>query len=71
MIIMDKFLKAKHWQIFLLTFGFPFILQIILMPVMIITNNPTLFMTIMPIISLLCMVVFFIVFILLQRHLRL
>jgi len=27
----DRFLKAKHWQLFLLTFGFPIIFQFILM----------------------------------------
>ncbi|GLB52465.1 hypothetical protein NBRC110019_15050 [Neptunitalea chrysea] len=26
--MIEKFLKAKHWQLFLLTFGIPFILQI-------------------------------------------
>jgi len=28
---MDIFLRAKHWQLFLLTFGIPFILQIVFM----------------------------------------
>lgn len=27
--MIKKFLKAKHWQLFLLTFGIPFIFQII------------------------------------------
>lgn len=29
--MIDKFLKAKHWQLFLLTFGIPMIFQIIMM----------------------------------------
>ncbi len=31
----DRFLKAKHWQIFLLTFGIPMITQFIMMGLMI------------------------------------
>ncbi|MFC0877613.1 hypothetical protein ACE01N_13510 [Saccharicrinis sp. FJH2] len=27
----DRFLKAKHWQIFLLTFGIPFLVQMVVM----------------------------------------
>lgn len=27
----DKFLKAKHWQLFVLTFGIPFIFQLVMM----------------------------------------
>jgi hypothetical protein len=33
--MMDRFLKAKHWQIFLLTFGIPVIFQIVMMVSMI------------------------------------
>ena len=33
--MIDKFLKAKHWQLFLLVFGLPLICQIILMGLMI------------------------------------
>lgn len=29
--MIEKFLKAKHWQVFLLTFGLPFVLQIFTM----------------------------------------
>jgi hypothetical protein len=29
--MIDKFLKAKHWQLFLLTFGIPVIFQIVMM----------------------------------------
>lgn len=31
----DRFLKAKHWQLFLLTFGIPFLFQVIFMITMI------------------------------------
>ena len=54
--MIEKFLKAKHWQIFMLTFGLPIILEIIAMPFMIIGNNPMVIMKIMPI-----MMIFFIV----------
>ncbi|AOW18341.1 hypothetical protein LPB03_13160 [Polaribacter vadi] len=33
--MIDKFLKAKHWQLFLLTFGIPIIFQFIMMDSMI------------------------------------
>jgi hypothetical protein len=29
--MIERFLKAKHWQLFLLTFGIPLILQVVLM----------------------------------------
>jgi hypothetical protein len=53
--MIEKFLKAKHWQIFMITFGLPIILEIIAMPFMIIGNNPMVIMKIMPI-----MMIFFI-----------
>ena len=31
----DKFLKAKHWQLFLFTFGIPIVIQFIMMGLMI------------------------------------
>ncbi|PKQ62088.1 hypothetical protein BZG02_14250 [Labilibaculum filiforme] len=37
----EKFLKAKHWQIFMVTFGLPFLIQIIMMLMTIIGNDPT------------------------------
>jgi len=46
---MKKFLKAKHWQIFMLTIGLPIILEIILIPFIIIGNNPMVILKIMPI----------------------
>ena len=40
----EKFLKAKHWQLFLLTFGIPMLFQIVLMITMFANigsgNNP-------------------------------
>jgi hypothetical protein len=53
--MIEKFLKAKHWQIFMITFGLPIILEIVAMPFMIIGNNPMVIMKIMPI-----MMIFFI-----------
>jgi len=32
--MIEKFLKAKHWQLFILTFGIPIIFQIIMMVIM-------------------------------------
>lgn len=57
--MIDKFLKAKHWQIFLLTLGLPIILQIIITTMMFTTEDPTLMMKIMPIISIVFMIGFF------------
>ena len=57
--MIEKFLKAKHWHIFLLTIGIPMILQMILMPIMIVSNNPKLLFTVMPIISFIFMGTFF------------
>ncbi len=52
---MERFLKAKHWQIFMLTFGLPIILEIIAIPFMFNGNNPMIIMKIMPI-----MMIFFV-----------
>ncbi len=49
--MIEKFLKAKHWHIFLLTIGLPMVLQMVLMPILIASNNPKLLFSIMPIIS--------------------
>lgn len=66
--MIDKFLKAKHWQLFLLTFGIPMILQFVIMGVMVskITtgenHSPKIFfdfLMFMPIIMILFMGVFF------------
>lgn len=46
---MKNFLKAKHWQIFMLTIGLPIILEIILIPFIIIGNNPMVILKIMPV----------------------
>jgi len=56
---MERFLKAKHWQIFLVTIGLPFILQIIIMPVSIFTGNPMLLFKLMPVIMVVFMAGFF------------
>lgn len=51
--MIEKFLKAKHWQIFMVTFGLPFLLQLILMPMTIMGNDPMIMMKIFPIIMIL------------------
>lgn len=64
----DRFLKAKHWQLFLLTFGIPLIFQFIMMASMISnfatqTNpDPTVmfnYMKLFPVIMILFMAVLF------------
>jgi hypothetical protein len=64
----DKFLKAKHWQLFLLTFGIPIIFQFIMMGSMMSnigtgTNpDPTMmfsYMKLFPIMMIIFMGVFF------------
>jgi hypothetical protein len=64
----DRFLKAKHWQLFLLTFGIPLIFQFIMMGSMISnfalqTNpDPTMmfnYMKFFPVIMIVFMAVFF------------
>ena len=63
-----QFLKAKHWQLFLLTFGVPIIFQIIIMSFVISTvttktiPNPEImfnYMIFFPIIMILVMAIFF------------
>ena len=56
---MDRFLRAKHWQIFLITFGLPFLIELIAIPFMILGNNAMVIMKIMPIIMILFMGGFF------------
>lgn len=64
----DRFLRAKHWQLFLMTFGIPLILQFIMMGSMISnfanqTNpDPTMmfnYMKFFPVIMVVFMAVFF------------
>ena len=51
--MIQKFLKAKHWQIFILTFGLPFLIQIIVMPIALTGNDPSIIMNVFPIIMIL------------------
>lgn len=64
----ERFLKAKHWQLFILTFGFPLIFQIILMSTLFATiatqttPDPTIifsYMKYFPLIMLLFMALLF------------
>lgn len=51
--MIEKFLKAKHWQIFMVTFGLPFLIQIIMMPMAIMGNDPMSILKVFPIIMIL------------------
>jgi hypothetical protein len=53
------FLKAKHWQIFVLMIGVPFIFQIITIVYVIVTNTPLFAFLTFPIFMLLFMSIFF------------
>ena len=50
----EKFLRAKHWQLFIFIFAIPFTLQWIFMSILYIKNNPDLVYKLMP----LCMIIF-------------
>lgn len=50
--MIDKFLKAKHWQIFLITFGLPFLIQILTIPMTISDNDPTLLIGLFPVVMI-------------------
>lgn len=56
---MSRFLKAKHWQIFMVTIGLPIIFEFIAIPLMIVENNPMIIMTVMPIIMTFFIIGFF------------
>lgn len=45
---MELFLRLKHWHLFLLTFGGPFILQIILSVCTWVTSDPMIMLQLMP-----------------------
>lgn len=50
---MDRFLKAKHWQVFMVTFGLPFILELILLPYIFLSRDVRIMTILFPIITLL------------------
>lgn len=52
--MIENFLKAKHWQIFLMTFGLPFIIQILTAPMVFLGNDPMIMMRVFPVIMILC-----------------
>jgi len=57
--MIEKFLKAKHWEIFMITFGLPFLIQISLMTMTIMENDPMIMMITTPILMLLFVFGFF------------
>ena len=56
---MNIFLRLKHWQLFGLLIGFPFIIQIVSMTTVIVSQDPTKIFTVFPLIMILFMGVFF------------
>ncbi|MDF2456459.1 MAG: hypothetical protein K0R51_2452 [Cytophagaceae bacterium] len=63
--MINLFLKAKHWQLFLLTFGIPMILQFAMMVILFTSMHsgsqpdPAYFIAVLPLIMLLFIAVFF------------
>ena len=56
---MNVFLRLKHWQLFGLLIGIPFIFQIVGMTTVIVSQDPTKMFTVFPLLMLLFMGVFF------------
>lgn len=56
---MDRLLRLKHWQLFLLMFGIPFILQFFFAAALAMTPDSMIVFSIIPIIMLLFIVIFF------------
>jgi hypothetical protein len=48
----NLFLKAKHWQIFIIAFAIPFLIQIISMPLLILSDHPLDVFKMMPIVMI-------------------
>lgn len=57
--MIDKFLKAKHWQIFMLTIGLPMLLQMAMMPMLFEGANPGLSVSLLMIITVVYVFGFF------------
>ncbi len=60
--MIEKFLKAKHWQIFLLTVGFQALLQVKLIPFIVSLNNTKITLYVIPILILLSLSGFYLYF---------
>ncbi len=58
-MITNYFLKAKHWQLFILMVGLPFLFQIITIVYVIVTDNPLFALSTFPIFMLLYVIIFF------------
>ena len=56
---MNIFLRLKHWQLFGLLIGIPFVFQIVGMMAIIVSQDPTMMFTVFPLIMILFMGVFF------------
>ncbi len=53
------FLRAKHWHIFTVTFALPFLLQMMLVPLVIVGDNPMIILKVMPVTMAILLVGFF------------
>jgi hypothetical protein len=56
---MTIFLRLKHWQLFLLLIGIPFIFQFVIMGSVIFSNNSNIMLTAFPIMMFLIVAIFF------------
>jgi hypothetical protein len=54
-----RLLTLKHWQLFLLMFALPFGIQILLMGTVVATENPSLILTVFPLLMILYMALLF------------
>lgn len=50
--MIEKFLKVKHWQIFMVTFGLSFLIQIIMIPITLMGDYTMFVMKVFPIIMI-------------------
>jgi hypothetical protein len=57
--MIERFLRAKHWQVFLVICGFPYLFQLILMPTMMAGNSFVSSLNLLLIITIVCAFVLF------------
>ncbi len=53
------FLRAKHWHIFTIAFALPFVLQMLLVPLVVVGDNPMVVLRVMPVTMAILVVGFF------------
>ena len=57
--MIERFLRAKHWQVFLVTCGLPYLFQLILMPTMMVGNSFVSSLNLLLIITIVCAFILF------------